>query len=292
MTITKAVVPAAGLGTRFLPATKAIPKELLPIVDKPSIQYIIEEAVASGIRDVVLITGRGKTPIRDHFDVAYELEDILERQGKTDLLRTIQAISQMVHLISVRQKNPLGLGHAVLCAKQVIAPHPFAVLLPDDLIDSPVPCTRAMIALFEMHGSPVVAIQRVPADQAHRYGIIQGEKVSERLYRIQNLVEKPAPGAAPSDLAVIGRYILPSEIFEILEQLPPGKHGEVQLTDALIALKERQPLYGYEFEGDRYDAGEKLGFLQANIMYALKDPDLGPRLRQFLLSRDLLRMCS
>lgn len=289
MTITRAVVPAAGLGTRFLPATKAIPKELLPIVDKPIIQYIIEEAVASGIRDVVLITGRGKTPIKDHFDVAYELEDILERQGKTDLLRTVQAISQMVQIISIRQKKPLGLGHAVLCAKQAIAPHPFAVLLPDDLIDSPVPCTREMIALSEAQKCAVVAIQRVPVEQAHHYGIIEGEKVSERIYRIRRLVEKPAPGAAPSDLAIIGRYILPSQVFEILEQLPPGKNGEIQLTDALIALKERLPLYGYEFQGNRYDAGDKLGFLQANIMYALKDPDLGPRLRQFLRSNDLFR---
>jgi UTP--glucose-1-phosphate uridylyltransferase len=280
--VNRALIPAAGLGTRFLPATKAIPKELLPIVDKPSIQYIVEEIVASGIKDIILITGRGKNPIKDHFDISYELEDLLEKQGKTEVLEMVRKISNMVHLISVSQKSPLGLGHAILCGKAVLDKEPFAVLLPDDLIDQEVPCTRQMIDLFERYGSAIIALQRVPEENAHLYGIVDAEKVADRVYRVRSMVEKPAPGTAPSTLAIIGRYVLPPEIFPILENVRPGRGGEIQLTDGLIELTKRGPMYGFEFPGHRYDAGDKCGYLEACIKYALKDPDLAPRVRRLL----------
>jgi UTP--glucose-1-phosphate uridylyltransferase len=280
--VTKALIPAAGLGTRFLPATKAIPKELLPIVDKPSIQYIVEEIVASGIKDIVLITGRGKGPIRDHFDISYELEDLLEKQGKKDVLEMVRKISQMAHIISVRQKIPRGLGHAILCGRAVLEKEPFAVLLPDDLIDQDPPCTKQMIDLFAKYRGAIIAVQRVPKENTHLYGIIDAEQVGDRVYRIKNMIEKPPPGTAPSNLAIIGRYILPPEIFPILEKLPPGRGGEIQITDGLLELTKRSSVFGFEFPGYRYDAGDKFGYLQANIMYALKDPDLAPRLRRLL----------
>jgi UTP--glucose-1-phosphate uridylyltransferase len=281
-TIRKAVIPAAGLGTRFLPAVKAIPKELLPIVDKPTIQYIVEEAVDSGIEQVILITARGKGAIEEHFDISFELEEVLKRQKKDDLLRVVQDVSSMVRMTAVRQKEPKGLGHAVLCAREAVGDEPFAVMLGDDIVDSAPPCLAQMLEVFRQADGGVIALQRVPESETYLYGIISGEKVGERTYRITSLVEKPSPEQAPSSLAVIGRYILPPEIFPILEQTPPGKGGEIQLTDALQALALSMPLYGYEFTGDRYDAGDKVGYLEANIAFALKRPQMVERLRAFM----------
>ena len=281
-TIRKAVIPAAGLGTRFLPAVKAIPKELLPIVDKPTIQYIVEEAVDSGIEQVILITAHGKGAIEDHFDISFELEEILKRQKKEDLLRVVQEVSSMARMIAIRQKEPKGLGHAVLCAREAVGDESFAVMLGDDIVDSDPPCLAQMVEVFrKMHGG-VIALQRVPETETHLYGIISGEKVDERTYRITGLVEKPAPEQAPSNLAVIGRYLLPPEIFPILEHTLPGKGGEIQLTDGLQALANSMPLYGYEFTGDRYDAGDKVGYLEANIAFALKRPQMVARLKAFI----------
>ena len=276
------VIPAAGLGTRFLPATKAVPKELLPIVDKPTIQYIVEEAVASGIEEIILITARGKGSIEDHFDVSVELEETLRKQKKDDLLQIVRDISEMVRVVAVRQKEPKGLGHAVLCAREVVGGEPFAVLLGDDIVDADPPCLAQMVEVARQRGGGVVALQRVPEQEAHLYGIIRGEEVGERVYKITELVEKPPPGQAPSNLAVIGRYILPPEIFPLIESTPPGKGGEIQLTDALQELARRMPLYGYEFVGDRYDAGDKVGYLEANIAFALKRPQMAERLREFI----------
>lgn len=281
-TIRKAVIPAAGLGTRFLPAVKAIPKELLPIVDKPTIQYIVEEAVDSGIEQVILITAHGKGAIEDHFDISFELEEILKRQKKEDLLRVVQEVSSMARMIAIRQKEPKGLGHAVLCAREAVGDESFAVMLGDDIVDSDPPCLAQMVEVFrKMHGG-VIALQRVPETETHLYGVISGEKVDERTYRITGLVEKPAPEQAPSNLAVIGRYLLPREIFPILEHTLPGKGGEIQLTDGLQALANSMPLYGYEFTGDRYDAGDKVGYLEANIAFALKRPQMVARLKAFI----------
>jgi UTP--glucose-1-phosphate uridylyltransferase len=289
--VKKAVLPAAGFGTRFLPATKAVPKELLPIVDKPTIQYIMEEVVHSGIEEVILITGREKGSIEDHFDTSAELENHLRKKGRHDLLKIVQEVSEMVTLVSVRQKEPLGLGHAVLCAKKAVGNEPFVVLLGDDLIDASVPCVRQMIDIYEelnrgvnssAPGPALIAIQRVPRTEAHLYGIIKGKKIKDRVYRIEDMVEKPEKGTAPSNLAIIGRYILPPEIFEILENIRPDRKGEIQLTNGLRELNKRAPVYGYEFFGDRYDAGDKLGYLEANIAFALKHPELGPKLRRYL----------
>jgi UTP--glucose-1-phosphate uridylyltransferase len=281
-TIRKAVIPAAGLGTRFLPAVKAIPKELLPIVDKPTIQYIVEEAVDSGIEQVILITARGKRAIEDHFDTSFELEEILKAQKKEDLLRLVQETSSMVRMTTIRQKEPKGLGHAVLCAREAVGDEPFAVMLGDDIVDSAPPCLAQMVEVFRQTDGGVIALQRVPETTTHLYGIIGGEKVGERTYRITSLVEKPTREQAPSSLAVIGRYLLPPEIFPLLEHTLPGKGGEIQLTDALQALANSMPLYGYEFTGDRYDAGDKVGYLEANIAFALKRPQMVERLRAFL----------
>jgi UTP--glucose-1-phosphate uridylyltransferase len=289
--VKKAVLPAAGFGTRFLPATKAVPKELLPIVDKPTIQYIMEEVVHSGIHEVILITGREKGSIEDHFDTSAELENHLRKKGRHDLLKIVQEVSEMVTLVSVRQKEPLGLGHAVLCAKKAVGDEPFAVLLGDDLIDASVPCIRQMIDTYEeLHrgvnpsapGSALIAIQKVPWAETHLYGIIKGKKIKDRVYRIEDMIEKPEKGTAPSNLAIIGRYILPPEIFEILERVRPDRKGEIQLTNGLRELNKRAPVYGYEFFGDRYDAGDKLGYLEANIAFALKHPELGPKLKRYL----------
>jgi UTP--glucose-1-phosphate uridylyltransferase len=282
MKVKKAVIPAAGFGTRFLPATKVVPKELLPIVDKPTIQYIMEEVAAAGIEEVILITGREKGSIEDHFDTSSELENHLKKKDRMDLLRMVQNISEMVTLVSIRQKEPLGLGHAILCAKKVVGEEPFAVLLGDDLIDAKIPCIRQMIDVYQKMEGALLAIQKVPKKETHLYGIIKGKRVSDRIYRIEEMVEKPKPGTAPSNLAIIGRYILPPQIFGILERVSPDPKGEIQLTDGLRELSQRLPVFGYEFFGDRYDAGDKLGYLQANISFGLKHPELGSKLKRYL----------
>jgi len=277
----KAVIPAAGLGTRFLPATKVVPKELLPIVDIPTIQYVVQEIVDSGLTDVVLVNGRGKSAIEDHFDVSYELERNLEEKGKHELLRMVRDVSKMVHVVSVRQKQPLGLGHAVLMARRYVGDEPFAVLLGDVIIDAKVPCTKQLIDVYQTHG-PVIALLAVPEDRTQYYGVISGKKVRERLYHVEKLVEKPAPGTAPSNLSVLGRYVLPPSIFDILERTPPGKGGEIQLTDALDVLAREGQLHGLETEGNLYDAGDRLGYIEATVAYALKRPELAKELRPVL----------
>jgi len=279
--IRKAVIPAAGLGTRFLPATKAVPKELLPIVDTPTIQYIVEEAVAAGVRDVILICARGKDSIVDHFDIAAELEANLERSGKLELKKQMRAIAQMARVVTVRQQEPLGLGHAVLCAKALVGDEPFVVMLGDDIIDAAVPATRQLTDCYARHGKGTIALMEVPPAETSMYGIAAGTALDARTTRIERLVEKPKQDA-PSNLAVIGRYVLPPRIFEILEQVTPGVGGEIQLTDALAVLAREEGLLGYRFEGDRYDAGDRFGYLRANIAYALKRPDLATQLRQYL----------
>ncbi len=287
--IRKAVFPAAGLGTRFLPATKAQPKEMLPLVDKPIIQYVIEEAVASGLSNIIIVTGRGKNAIEDHFDVSYELERLLEERGKTDLLEQVRAISSMINVSYVRQGETQGLGHAVLMAKDLVGDEPFAVMLGDDIIDSSVPCMKQMIDVFEAHAGPVIAVQQVPKSEISAYGVIDAapEGGNDRVYRIRDLVEKPRADQAPSDLAIIGRYILTPDIFEALEKTPRDQGGEIQLTNGLRALKERRPLYALRFEGRRHDAGNKLGFLKATVEFALKRPDLGGPFRDYLRDLDL-----
>jgi len=284
----KAVFPAAGLGTRFLPATKAQPKEMLPLVDKPLIQYAVEEAVSSGIENIIIVTGRGKNAIEDHFDVSYELEKILERRGQQELLGIIRRISDMIHISYVRQKEALGLGHAILMARELVGEEPFAVLLGDDIIDATVPCLRQMLDVYYQHSASMVAVQEVPKKDISSYGVIAGSPVdhngrNDRLYKVSDLVEKPQAAAAPSNLAIIGRYILEPEIFETLAATPPGKGGEIQLTDGLRAmLSRRKEIYGWRFEGKRYDAGGKLGFLTATVEFALKRPELGEAFRQYL----------
>ena len=291
MKVRKAVVPAAGFGTRFLPATKVVPKELLPIVDKPTIQYIMEEVITSGIEEVILITGREKGSIEDHFDISAELENHLRKKGKKELLELVQKVSEMVTLVSVRQKEPLGLGHAILCAKKMVGEEPFAVLLGDDLIDAKIPCIRQMIDVYEkvegdlshpLQSRAVIAIQKVPKSETHLYGIIQGKRVSDRVYRVEEMVEKPERGKAPSNMAIIGRYILPPQIFGILERISPDRRGEIQLTEGLQELKKTVPIFGYQFQGDRYDAGDKFGYLEANICFGLKHPEIGPKLKRYL----------
>jgi len=279
--IRKAVIPAAGLGTRFLPATKAVPKELLPIVDTPTIQYIVAEAVAAGVRDVILICARGKDSIVDHFDIAGELEAQLERSGKLDLKKQIRDIARMANVVTVRQQEPLGLGHAVLCARDVVGDEPFIVMLGDDIIDAKVPATKQLADCWDRHGLGTVALMEVPPVETSMYGIAAGTVLDDRTLRIERLVEKPRRDA-PSNLAVIGRYVLPPRIFEILDAIPSGVGGEIQLTDALAVLAREDGLLGYRFEGDRYDAGDRFGYLKANIAFALKRPDLAGPLREFL----------
>lgn len=280
--ITKAVFPAAGLGTRFLPATKASPKEMLPLVDKPLIQYVVEEAVASGIEEVVVITGRGKRAIEDHFDVAFELEEDLKAKGKHKLLSEVQHIANLVTFCYIRQKKALGLGHAVLTAKRVIGEEPFAVLLGDDIIDSDVPALRQMMAVYKRYPATILAIQKVPKAQTQNYGIIDAKRIEDGIYLVKDLVEKPLPDEAPSNLAIIGRYILTPEIFAALEQTKPGKGGEIQLTDGLRLLMEKQPIYAFEFTGTRHDAGDKLGFLKATVEFGLKNEEFGAEFRNYL----------
>ena len=292
MKIRKAVLPVAGLGTRFLPATKAQPKEMLPIVDKPLVQYAVEEVSASGIPMVIFVTGRGKTAIENHFDVSAELEQELAGKGKQELLEQIRSISGLMRFAYVRQQTPRGLGHAILTARDVVDEEPFAVLLSDDVVVNPVPCIKQMLAVFERYGRSVIAIQKVPRKAVGSYGIIRGHAMPDaewqgRLFRIDDMVEKPAPSEAPSNLAVIGRYILTPTIFHELGATTPGSGGEIQLTDGLRRLLTKEPIYGYLFEGKRYDAGDKLGFLQATVELALSRPDLGKEFRKYLRSLKL-----
>jgi UTP--glucose-1-phosphate uridylyltransferase len=291
-TVRKAVFPAAGLGTRFLPATKAQPKEMLPIVDKPIIQYGVEEAIQSGLQNIIIVTGRGKTAIEDHFDVSFELEYLLESRGKTELLEIVRNISNLINISYVRQREALGLGHAVLRAMELVGNEPFAVVLADDLIEARTPCLRQLLDIYNFFGAPVLAVMEVPPESISLYGSIAAEPVShngctDRLFRIRDLVEKPKSEDAPSNLAIIGRYVLTPEIFGSLQAIDPGSGGEIQLTDALRHLLRSQPLYAYRFEGTRYDAGDKLGFLEATVEYALRRGDLGGPFRAYLKSLNL-----
>ncbi|WNS75110.1 UTP--glucose-1-phosphate uridylyltransferase GalU [Bacillus sp. DTU_2020_1000418_1_SI_GHA_SEK_038] len=280
--IKKAVIPAAGLGTRFLPATKAQPKEMLPIVDKPTIQYIIEEAVESGIEDIIIVTGRSKRAIEDHFDKSVELEMLLERTGKHDMLEVVENISNLVDIHYVRQKEPLGLGHAVLCAKKFIGNEPFAVLLGDDIVDSEVPALKQMINQYNEVHSSILGCNEVPRSEVNKYGIVNYSEKSGDLYKVESLVEKPAIEEAPSTQAIVGRYILSPAIFELLEEVAPDKKGEIQLTDAIDRLLGKESIYSYILQGKRYDVGDKFGFLQASIDYALKRPDLKDKLEAYI----------
>jgi len=281
--VTKAVFPVAGMGSRFLPATKASPKEMMPIVDKPLIQYAVEEAVAAGITDMVFITGRNKRAIEDHFDKAYEVEAELAARGKTDLLALIQSvIPKSVNCIYIRQTEPLGLGHAVLCAQPAVNNEMFAVILADDLIDAEPPVLRQMTDVFERHQSPIIAVQEVPREQTPQYGIVRTEPVAANLERVLGIVEKPRPEAAPSTLGVVGRYILTPRIFHHLAQARPGAGSEIQLSDAISALLSEERVLAYRFDGIRYDCGSKLGYLQATVAYARKHPEVGPAFEQFL----------
>jgi UTP--glucose-1-phosphate uridylyltransferase len=285
--VRKAVFPAAGLGTRFLPATKAQPKEMLPLVDKPLIQYGVEEAIHSGIQNIIVVTGRGKSSIEDHFDVSFELEQLLESKGKSELLSMVRAISDMIDISYVRQKEALGLGHAVLRAKELVGNEPFAAILSDDVISSETPCVRQLLDVYEYYGASVLALMEVPKEQISAYGVVDAEQVGDngvgnRLFRIRNMVEKPRPADAPSNLAIIGRYILTPEIFHCVESIEPGSGGEIQLTDALKYMLRNRPIYGLKFEGTRYDAGDKLGFLKATVEFALSRHDLGESFRAYL----------
>jgi UTP--glucose-1-phosphate uridylyltransferase len=282
MKLRKAVIPVAGLGTRFLPATKTVPKELLPIVDIPSIQYVVQEAVDAGIEEIIFVTGRGKDGIEDHFDDAPELEQVLADRGHLEMVKMLRRIAEMTEVVSVRQKKPLGLGHAVLCARDLVGAEPFAVMLADDLIDSETPCIRQLSDIFERTDESVVALMEVPETEVQQYGIIKGKVLKERLYQIEATVEKPPAKEAPSRMAIIGRYVLRPEIFSILQKLPPGKGGEIQLTDGLAQLVRERKVYGCEFLGDRYDIGDKFGFVRATVAYALKRPDLKDKVLEYL----------
>jgi UTP--glucose-1-phosphate uridylyltransferase len=285
--VRKAVFPAAGLGTRFLPATKAQPKEMLPLVDKPTIQYVVEEAVASGLDEIILVTGRNKRAIEDHFDAAFELEYYLQDRGKLEELAQIKTISEMASVSYVRQKEPLGLGHAILCARPLVGEEPFGVFLGDDIIVSRVPCMRQLLDVFERHGGPVLAVMRMPRAEIGRYGVIVPRGLGGNVFEVLDLVEKPDPQDAPSDLAIIGRYVLTPDLFPILAETPPDSRGEIQLTNGLRTLRGRRPIYAVEFEGRRHDTGEKLGFLKATVEFALSRPDLAEAFRAYLKSLDL-----
>jgi len=282
--IRKAVIPAAGLGTRFLPATKAQPKEMLPIVDKPTIQYIVEEAVQSGIEDVIIVTGRNKNAIEDHFDRSVELEVFLNKGDKRELLDMVKGIADMVDIHYVRQKEALGLGHAVYSARKFIGNEPFAVLLGDDIIYSAEPCLQQMKRYYELYGGNIIGVQEVLPEDISKYGIVEGSKISSRLYKAENMIEKPTRQEAPDvPLAIMGRYILNPEIFDILGELPPGRNGEIQLTDALLVLSRMQDVYAYCFEGKRYDIGDKFGFVRATVEFALRHEDIGPNLIRYMI---------
>ncbi|MBN3553998.1 UTP--glucose-1-phosphate uridylyltransferase GalU [Fictibacillus nanhaiensis] len=276
--VKKAIIPAAGLGTRFLPATKAMPKEMLPIVDKPTIQYIVEEAVASGIEDIIIVTGKGKRAIEDHFDHAFELEQNLFEKGKLELLEKVKHTSNLVDIHYIRQKEPKGLGHAVNCAKKFIGDEPFAVLLGDDIVQADKPCLKQLIERYEETTASIIGVQQVPEDQTHRYGIIDPISSFNNLYGVKNFVEKPVKGTAPSNLAIMGRYILTPEIFTYLEEQETGAGGEIQLTDAIQKLNKYQRVFAYDFEGQRYDVGEKLGFITTTLEFALKDQEISKQL--------------
>ncbi|MFS0864583.1 UTP--glucose-1-phosphate uridylyltransferase GalU [Fredinandcohnia sp. 179-A 10B2 NHS] len=282
MKVRKAIIPAAGLGTRFLPATKAMPKEMLPIVDKPTIQYIVEEAVESGIEDIIIVTGKGKRAIEDHFDNSFELEQNLLEKGKLALLEEVQKSSK-VDIHYIRQKEPKGLGHAVWSARKFIGNEPFAVLLGDDIVQAEKPCLRQLMDEYENTFSSVIGVQTVPSDQTHRYGIVEPSVQVDRRYQVTNFVEKPAPGTAPSNLAIMGRYILTPEIFMFLEKQETGTGGEIQLTDAISQLNEIQRVFAYDFEGTRYDVGEKIGFIKTQVEFALKNEDLREEILEYLV---------
>jgi len=284
MKIRKAIIPAAGLGTRFLPATKAQPKEMLPIVDKPTIQYIVEEAVASGIEEIVIIIGRGKRSIEDHFDKSYELEDALLKKNQLSRLEEVQKISNLANIYYVRQKEAMGLGHAILCAKNFIGDEPFAVLLGDDIVMSETPCLKQLINVFEYCNSSCIAVQEVPEDQVHKYGIIKpkGANIEPNLFYIDSLIEKPQKEAAPSSYAIMGRYVLRPEIFDILSKLPIGYNNELQLTDAINELNKQQAVLAYNFEGSRYDVGDKIGFIKATLDFALQRDDIRKEVLSYL----------
>ena len=280
MKIRKAVIPAAGLGTRLLPATKAVPKEMMPIVNKPAIQVIIEECVAAGIELVVLISGRYKGALADHFDVSYEVQDTLQQQGKSELLERIEPLSSMIDIVSVRQNRPLGLGHAVLCGRSVVGDdEPFAVLLPDDIVDAPVPATRQLMDIHDEVGTGVFALVEVPPGHERRYGMVKGDEVRSGLVRCSWMVEKPDPADAPSNLGIVGRYVLPGRVFHHLANTPKGRGGEIQLTDALVTLMREEGMHGHVLQGDRYDTGDVGGLIEANLAYAMKDPALAERLK-------------
>lgn len=286
--IRKVVLPVAGLGTRMLPATKAVPKEMLCLINKPAIQYIVEEAVASGIKEFIFVVSRNKEAILDHFDLSPELEAELEAKGKKNLLEEVRKVSRLIESLSaVRQKKPLGLGHAILVAAPLVGNEPFGVLLGDDIVDAEEPCLKQLIRAAEELRAPVIAVERLPREEVSRYGVISGKKVQEGLYEIEDVVEKPRPEEAPSELAIIGRYVFFPSIFEYLERLSPGAGGEIQLTDAIATMaREGHKIYALEFRGTRYDTGNKEGFVKATVALALKDPELGPKLRDFL--RNLL----
>lgn len=282
MKVKKAIIPAAGLGTRFLPATKAQPKEMLPIVDKPTIQYIIEEAVASGIEEILIITGRNKKSIEDHFDRSVELEMELEKAHKDKLLEIVKDISEMVDIHYIRQKEPRGLGHAIHCAKTFVGNEPFAVLLGDDVVDSEKPCLKQLMDCFDEYKTSILGVQSVPKEDVSKYGIVDGIHIEDRVYKVKDLIEKPSEEEAPTNVAILGRYIITPQIFEILENTAPGKGNEIQLTDALKTLISQEAMYAYEFEGRRYDVGDKFGFLQATIEFGIKKDELRPQLLDYL----------
>jgi len=281
--ITKAIIPVAGFGTRFLPVTKALPKEMLPIVDKPIIQYLVEEAVDSGIKEIIFVTGRGKRAIEDHFDDSFELEYNLVEKHKHDLLEEIYKISRLAKFAYVRQPKPLGDGHAISCARHLIGNEPCAVLFGDDIIYSKIPCIRQLIDIYDKYGDPVIALEKVPHADVCRYGVVSGVEIKPKTYQIKDIVEKPKVEEAPSDLTIVGKYIITKDVFDELEQINPGKDGEIRLADALkVVLRKNKPVYGLEFEGKRYDCGSKLGFLQANVDFALKHKDLNGNFREYL----------
>lgn len=284
MKVKKAVIPVAGLGTRFLPATKTVPKELLPIVDIPSIQYVVQEAVDAGIEEIIFVTGRGKDGIEDHFDEAPELEQILTNRGNIEMVKSLRRIAEMIEVVSVRQKVPLGLGHAVLCARDLVGDEPFAVMLADDLVDSEEPCIKQLVDIYNREEEAVVALMQVPLEEVHQYGVIKGKEVAPRLYQIEATVEKPVSSEAPSRMAIIGRYILRPEIFAILQRQPPGRGGEIQLTDGLATLARERKMFGCAFVGERYDIGDKFGFVRATVAFALKRPDLKDKVQAYLKS--------
>lgn len=282
MKVKKAVIPAAGLGTRFLPATKAMPKEMLPIVDTPTIQYIIDEAVKSGIEDIIIITGRTKRAIEDHFDKAYELETELEKSGKQDLIEIVQSISNMANIHYVRQKEAKGLGHAIYCAKTFVGNEPFAVLLGDDIVKSDTPCLKQMIDVYDKYQSSILGVQTVSPDEISKYGAVAGTSIGERLYKVSDLVEKPKKEEAPSNVAILGRYIISPKIFECIEKTGSGAGGEIQLTDALRLLAKYEDIYAYDFIGRRYDVGNRMGFLEATVEFALSRDDLKDEFKDYL----------